>query len=221
MKVAVLLSGQPRSFQKYSNCIQKNIIEPNKADVFFHTWSEDPSLISQLLTAYRPVSYEAESQKTFVNNDIDFTHTLQQGYAGGAENPKVAQYYAFATRSMWWSLRQGFKLIGDHRSYDYVVKCRFDSCLSRPIICKSYDPHYLWAEDLGKTELVNNWINFGSYEVMKKYCNIYDHIPRLYQDTGIWCNEYWIKKIMDENGIQVAHDQWGLTIENTDIRTFQ
>lgn len=222
MKVAVLLSGQPRSYERYIHCIKKNLIEPNNADVFFHTWSEDQTLIYNLVSAYKPKDYITQPQQIFINNDVDFQHTLQSGYAGGAEDPKVAQYYTFATKSMWFSLAKGFNIIAENRVlYDYVIKCRFDCGMSRPIVCTNYDPNALWAEDLGRPELVNNWLNFGSFRTMQKYCSIYHWIPRLYRNTNIWCNEYWIKQIMDEENIPIKHDYWGLTIENTDIRTIK
>lgn len=222
MKTAILLSGQPRSYNRYIDCIKKNLIEPNNADVFFHTWDDNRIATNELVAAYSPKAFSAHPQQQFIDDDVDFTKSLAAGYAGGSEDPKVARYYTFATKSMWWSLRRGYMdIVNTCIPYDYVIKCRFDCGISRPIICANYDPNSLWAEDLGRLELVNNWLNFGSRDVMRKYCNIYNQIPRLYEETGIWCNEFWIKKIMDENNIPIKHDYWGLTIENTDIRTIK
>ena len=44
MKVALCLSGQARNATAMAPLIIKNIIEPNNADVFFHTWYDEDDL---------------------------------------------------------------------------------------------------------------------------------------------------------------------------------
>ena len=43
MKIALCISGQPRSFEKGYEYHYKNIIENNDVDVFIHTW-KSPNL---------------------------------------------------------------------------------------------------------------------------------------------------------------------------------
>ena len=218
MKTALIISGQPHSWQKYAAGIIDRIIIPNNADVFIHAWSGFASE-KELYQAFKPKDMLIETQKDFVNNDIDFAISLKAGYAGGAENPKVAQHYTFSTRSMWYSIKKAFDLISPEDQYDCVIKARFDLGIGAQISCKDYDLSALWAEDIHRPELVNNWMNFSNYAVMEKY-SLYNKIQNLYDSEGIWCNEYWIKKVMDQHNISVKYGYWGLTIENTDIRKF-
>lgn len=231
MKTALLLSGQPRFLEKYYDCIYNNIIRPNNADVFFHCWEiEDisrpfrygsgwanerinPNYKNFLLNKYKPKAYIFEYQKKFIDDDVDFTFSLKSGYAGGTENKDGAKYHTFATRSMWYSIMKCWELCSSD-SYDCVIKHRFDAGISKTLKVENYDLNHLWAEDLGRSELVNNWCNFGNSEVMSKYCTIYNKIDSLYKETNIWCNEYWIKYVMDQNNIQIKHDYLGLTIES-------
>jgi hypothetical protein len=81
MKVAVLLVGQPRNAIQCSENILKNIILPNNADVFIHTWYDkdnlymekgekdrgncicDSQLDVKLLEIYKPKAFCIEKQK--------------------------------------------------------------------------------------------------------------------------------------------------------------
>jgi hypothetical protein len=217
MKTAIILSGQPRSYQRYADVIKRNLIDPNNADVFIHCWCDNSSLQQEIIDRYSPIDYFFEPQREFVNPGIDLEYTRQCGYAGGTELPKYADYHIKATYSMWYSIKQAFHLV-PYGEYDYVIKCRFDCGLHQPVVCRNYEKAALWAEDLGRPELVNNWLNFASWEIMYDYCHIYDKIDQLYKETNIWCNEYWIKYVMDKSKTSVCHGGWGLTIENINVK---
>lgn len=215
MKTALCISGQPRSFTKYADRIQQNIIKPNNADVFLHVWDNlDPDLHQNLEQLYRPKACIIENQKSFPKNGVDFTKTLEMGFGGGAENKRIAEHYVFCTYSMWYSIQQAFKLASEYSNYDVIIRARFDLGISQKVITDT--KKVLYAESLGN-DLINNWMNYGSYDVMLKYCNIFDQIQSLYNNTGIWCNEYWIKHVMDNSDISIQFGYWGLTIENTDV----
>jgi len=92
MKIAVLLFGQPRDALNCSKSIIENIITPNNADIFLHTWYDkndlymekgekdrsncelDEGLDKQLLEIYKPKAYCIESQrfKKFNNYDTNY-----------------------------------------------------------------------------------------------------------------------------------------------------
>ena len=81
MKVAVLLFGQPRDAIKCSESILKNLIIPNNADVFLHTWYDendlymekgeinrsnyllDDGIDKKILDIYKPKAYCIEPQR--------------------------------------------------------------------------------------------------------------------------------------------------------------
>ena len=49
MRVALCLSGQMRSFERTFDSINENLIKPNNADVFIHSWF-DPDHLRMVAT---------------------------------------------------------------------------------------------------------------------------------------------------------------------------
>lgn len=58
--------------------------------------------------------------------------------------------------------------------YDYVIRLRFDAVPLLPLICKNYDPNYIYYQNLEqKDELISDWMNFGSNMIMNVYSSVY------------------------------------------------
>lgn len=235
MKTALLLTGQPRYVLEHYPAIKNNLIEPNSADVYIHMWT-DPNLsdkpfrsgkgwINERLTKnaestvnelYKPKTIKIELQKSFPILDIDFTNTLKNNMGGGAEIPDVKQHYIFATQSMWYSIKQCFNLLSE--SYDAVILTRFDLSVSSRLSVDQYDLNRVWGQDIGRPELLLNWMNFGSFDKMNLvFGQMYDRIVNLYNETNVWCNEYWCKYICDKTGINIGLGNWGLGIPSRNL----
>lgn len=246
MKVALLLSGQPRYIKQYADGIINNLIAPNNADVFVHCWApqvkvpfragegwKDERLaenaIEQILRIYRPTALKYEPQIDFADRklfpiEVDFTRTLAANMGGGAEKPEIAEYYRYATLSMWYSIMEAGKLVspqvelGGTCPYDCIIKARFDLGIQKRVCVADYDLSKVWAEEIGgRPELLNNWFNFGGLTAMQPIMSIYDRISDLYGITGIWCNEYWAKKVCDDNNIGIGFDSFGLSIPSRNL----
>jgi hypothetical protein len=236
MKTAVLLSGQGRYIPEHADGIRRNLIDPNNADVYVHTWDSSEltgqpfrsgagwanerlsdNQFETIKSLYNPVTITIQKQKEFPLLDIDFTNTLANNMGGGAENPETKKHYILATQSMWYSINRVFNLISTE--YDAVILTRFDLGISRPVKITDYDMSYIYGEDIGRPELLLNWMNFGSASNMRKvFGMMYHNILSIYNRSNIWCNEFWCQYSCSiDNLIPVKKTGWGLTIPSRQL----
>jgi hypothetical protein len=223
MKVAICISGQPRAIRNGFASISKNLIIPNNADVFFHTWFDkdsagnrfrqdtypdlkiDPDTEDLLLELYKPKAYKIEKQKCFKNSEWDIENTKKV-----CLNHLSPSYIVDMMYCMWYSINQSntikeiFRLENDI-NYDYVIRCRFDSGISRPLICsefnldtiwlsRPFDPHFLSLDD---------WFALGSNDNLNVYASAFLFMDFFRKSTtskhrGIWTNESLVYDIVNK-----------------------
>ncbi len=237
MKIALVMSGQPRYVEQAFPNIYRSIIEPNNPDIYCHCWYskeqedkpfrygrgwQDQRITAdapeKILKLYKPKAFLYEPQRLFEDDirlsKVDFTKSLAAGYAGGAENPECANYYKFATFSMWYSIYKSYILFSHiYNQYDVIIKCRYDLGINKIVKISDYDTHAtIWHESLGRPELMNNWFNFGDRKSMYHILSMYNNLIEIYQTTGLWCNEYFTKYTCDLNNIRIQSDGFGLSL---------
>lgn len=226
MRTAVVLSGQPRYIDNGPNIVQ-SIIEPNNADVYAHIWkpfTDKPykagegwknerlrsDSIDQINFWYKPKKMVVQEQIDFPITNIDFAKSLSLGYAGGAEKKEIADYFIFATYSMWYSIKCAIELIEE--DYDAIILSRLNLTFGKPIVSKNYDLNKVWSEPINPN-LILNWMNFSNQKNMNiVFKDMYDKIDSIYNETGIWCNEYWVKYVCDNSNIESGYDRFGLYV---------
>ena len=71
MKLALCLSGQPRSYEKTFYYIKKNLLEHYNVDIFIHSWKakfglSQMKIFEEVTTLYEPISvfFDAELPAT-------------------------------------------------------------------------------------------------------------------------------------------------------------
>jgi hypothetical protein len=58
--------------------------------------------------------------------------------------------------------------------YDYVIRLRFDAYPRIPLICRNYDPNFIYYEEiLQPDQIISDWFNFGSNAIMNIYASIF------------------------------------------------
>lgn len=220
MKTAVILSGQPRYVDNGPNIVS-SIIEPNNADVYIHVWKpfdDKPyrvgegwknerlrlDSIDNIKHYYKPKRIVVEEQVDFPIKNIDFTKSRSLGYAGESQRKEIADYYVFATYSMWYSIKCAMELIEE--SYDAIIHSVLNLTFGKSIKTSDYDLNKLWSEPINPN-LVLNCMNFSNQQNMNDiFKNMYSRIDDLYGETGIWCNEYWVKYMCDKLNIKLGYD---------------
>jgi hypothetical protein len=128
MKVAILISGQPRNFEQGYAELKAAYLDRYDCDVFFHTWQDttfkatqffhdrpaneytmEASWNERLLDLYKPKRHLFEEPKVFDNKQI-----IDPIWRQPLQNSK----------SMWYSVHKAFSLVDN--SYDVYIRTRFD-----------------------------------------------------------------------------------------------
>jgi hypothetical protein len=206
MKIALCLSGLPRFYSEAYSFIYEALIEPNNADVFLHTWTNDKCVESEIINMYKPKKYLIESQRKFENTDMDHNVMLSS----------YARYYTkenFTSMiySSWYSVQQANLLKEQYRlennfTYDYVIRARFDTIFNKKVKCEEYnsDVINISCRDLPVNDMIDDRFAFSSNNNMNIYSNIFGYIDFIYRKRmsmdGIFCGEtlvYETLKIYD------------------------
>ena len=146
MKVAIILSGQPRNFQVGYQHLYDAYLSRYDCDVYFHTWDDAVFTATQffpdkpaaqyamqstwkdeLVNMYTPQNYMFEQPIKFDNNNI-----VDSMWRQPLQNSK----------SMWYSVQRAFSMV--HTGYDVYIRTRFDL---------RYEPSLLNLEALDHTKL--------------------------------------------------------------------
>lgn len=227
MKAAILISGQPRNYQRGYEELRKTYLDKYNCDVFLHTWDApkqtatqffpnrpvneytfNDGWVDELLNLYKPIKYIIEPPKIF---DAD-----------GVVDPMWRQPLQ-ATRSMYYSIAQTFALTNP--GYDCYIRCRFDI---------RYEESTSRLEELDLTKLhVWDWdtdervkhrgyydvFAVGTYDTLGIYSNVYDRLnwylmhDNDYQEflSGGWPgqdsklrNEYLLRWHITTSGVPVT-----------------
>jgi hypothetical protein len=173
MKIAILLSGQPRQI-KIGHESLKFYTEKYDCDVFIHTWFDEQfpsSVYNDMLELFKP-------KKILIENQITFDKT-------GAQDPRwrttlqnlLSMYYSIFMANQLKSLYEEeceFK-------YDFVIRMRTDIKLKRPIeiekIEKGKIALYNWTETGYNDRGVSDIFAIGESSLMDVYSNVYSNIP--------------------------------------------
>ena len=207
MRVAVCLSGQMRSFRECYPDIYQYIIEPNKADVFLHTWYDEDQLEQcaydtrrtnttfkkgddqELVSLYKPVAYRIEKPITFRNPNIQLPTSYIQRTKGSIHREcteqEVIEHAVHSTYSMFYSIYQCNQIKEEYAyihkiNYDMVIRLRYDLGVKEPLLCDKYPENYIYYADLSHPDkLISDWINMGSTPIMNIYASTFLHLEYL------------------------------------------
>lgn len=206
LKVALCLSGQPRSFELGHTYHAKNILDRKdiEVDTFCHFWSRDnehEEMVSDALEKlYRPkmISFDAMDDKTYIEacEEMDRDFTRIQDSRWPARN----------TLSMWYSVYRSYELFREYRNkqyenlgweekirpieYDVVVRSRYDYALSiQPDFQKvEVGKVYVPADRMTvNNDFCADMFAYGTPAVMEKYSTTVTNTKAFY-DSGVVMN---------------------------------
>lgn len=176
-KVALCLSGQPRSVSAGFEYHKRNLLDHHDVDVFIHTWhARDESARCEAENLYEPIS---------VGVDIPFPATYINRRYTHIANP---QFPAVNTYSMWYSVFKANELrklytLHDGVEYDVVVRSRFDYALNRTLDLDRVEKHTLYVSDEVQTtrrDFCSDMFAWGSPETMDCYSGVFQNIDYFY-----------------------------------------
>lgn len=202
MKTCLLLSGLPRHIFASESNIRHHLIEPNDADVFIHTWSDDQKVCNDLEKMYCPKAMICEKQRLFSNPNWDLSRMLSFYARSYTHDSFMTMLY-----SSWYSVLQANLLkeqyaLHNNLNYDCVIRARFDIIYDQQIKCSQYDLskiHISHRTDL-PSEMINDQFAFSSNDIMNIYSSgflLLDSVQsKKHKTDGIFCGETLVYEIL-------------------------
>lgn len=184
MKIALCLSGQPRSVKKGFEFLKKNLLDQYKdVTIFGHTWYDGYKFPESIIESY---PYER------IDATIPFNEERIKSKYLRVDNPV---YPAYNTYSMWYSVFRANLMKKQHEDingykFDVVIRSRFDYAINTIIdfskveIGKIYVPNERMTAE---RNFCSDLFAYGTSNVMDLYANTFLNIDFLYS-KGIIMN---------------------------------
>jgi len=226
MKIAILVSGQPRRYRNGFKDLKKWFLDRYDVDVYLHAWEDkvfhkydffnegklqkvynvENNLYQNLVDWYQPKDYLFEPAIKFDAADLK-----------GPNNQRLN-----SQMSMWLSLKRSWDLMeATGIKYDLVIKTRYDLLFTHrvanncPLLedVTKYDPNYIhyfeYPPHWKMADQLNDTFAVGGYDLMKIYCNVFTHMlriifvdPEYYQFyTDMFINETLIAQHLRNNQV--------------------
>lgn len=178
MKIALCLSGQPRSFEQGFEYHKKNLLDHFDVNVFIHTWKSEEA--NRTIELYKPV-YHLIEEPLAGNFDEKYTNT-----------PNMQKHPPRFTVAMFYSMYQSCMMKTQHElnynfSYDWVIKSRTDYALNIKIPFNELDSSKLYMPNcrmVPERDFGNDQFAFGNSNTMNKRMSIYSNMDHFY-DQGV------------------------------------
>lgn len=123
-------AGKTVDFRACAKSYCDNIIGPNNADVFFHTWSDEH--YQKLIQLYSPKMCYAEPQSLF-------------GLDLSKERDRFLAYSRWTSHKKVLDMRSVYER--DHGKYDLIMLGRFDTMWFHPVDFTQFDPSCFYASN--------------------------------------------------------------------------
>lgn len=233
MRVALCLSGQPRSFDGCFPRLKEFVLDPLKCDVFFHfweshsdelgnTWKEKvnrdwPPLVGDRLeyikSQLKPKDFLVDTQRLFQIDRFE----PRQGTGG-------IQYSVPNMLSMYYSIWQCNLLCRRYASdnnivYDRVIRARTDLMFREPIpepalhdpdlvIPSRYDDVVHSVKDEVDNGILNDQCAIGDMETMNKYSATYLMLEQLFKRGFNMHPETMLNAALKDLKVSISHIVW-------------
>jgi hypothetical protein len=162
MKIALCLSGQPRSFQKGYEYHKLNLLDHYDVDVYIHSHSHIPQ---ELIDLYKP--------KSFLFGELDTSDTD----AKYTNTPNAIKHPPRFTKTMFSSIYECGQLI--QGQYDWVIRSRTDFALNCVIPFPELDKEKLYLPIDASDQFA-----FGNQKNMMMYMETFKNLD-LYYNQGV------------------------------------
>lgn len=174
MEVALCLSGQLRSIDLVLENLLKNIIVPNKSDVFCHTWHKYDN--SKYCNFYNPSDNEYTYYGEYSFENIQKIIKNLNPISFEFEYPFIQEN----TKSMFYSIMKSNDLLNSYKKYknkkyDVVIRSRYDIFFESELNLDDIDENTVYLSFRpGGCGGVNDCFAYGKPDVMELYSNLYD-----------------------------------------------
>lgn len=185
MRVALCISGMPRSFRRAYPSIKTNLIDPHSCDIFISTWKSEvvdemfPETDSaeEFIELYNPIKfdieiYNARREATFQTNIFH----LRSDQAGRSVRRMIPMYYKIFLADLHRSIYEqenGF-------TYDVVVRCRSDLEFTSPVNFEAPKRDVVYFPEINSQNHVNDQFWYSDSQTATVVGSLYYAIPTLW-----------------------------------------
>lgn len=181
MRIALCLSGQPRSVKQGYEFVKRNILDGNDVTVFCHVW-DSPEVGD--ISIYEPELVVIEKP---LDNDLSkYTNVPPPQPNWKVKDPARStwnQLYAIESCNRFKTAYEQH----NNMKFDWVVRSRYDFAINVKIPFDELDNSKLYIPNCRQVptrDFGNDQFAFSSSENMDKYCDTYNHLDEFY-DSGI------------------------------------
>jgi hypothetical protein len=221
MKVAILISGQPRNFDKGFLALKSAYLDKYDCDVYYHTWNSTSFRATQFFSNRPPNTYEYDVNWHVRLSDMysptDYVLEVPKQFDDKNIIDPVWRQPLQNTKSMFYSVKQAFDLTP--MGYDCYIRTRFDlmyeeSTLDLETLDLSKIHVWEWDTDIRvRHRGVYDVFAIGNYETIGIYSNVFpridwylnhdqEYIKYLEGDSRLR-NEYLLKWHLLQSGVSV------------------
>tara|TARA_R110000824_G_scaffold61272_3_gene163103 strand:- start:4763 stop:5461 length:699 start_codon:yes stop_codon:yes gene_type:complete len=195
MKIALCLSGQPRSFEKGYEYHKKNLLDHYDVDTFIHSWNSDEA--EEYIKLYKPVSSLLENE---LKGDYDERYKNTPDAINHPPRFTVSMLYSMQ-RSCELKIKKEMEL---KKNYDWVIKSRPDYALNIVIPFYKMNPWVLYIPNcrmVPEKDFGNDQFAFSSSNIMNKRMTIYNNMNHYYDQKVSMIGEDMMKAHLHEYGL--------------------
>lgn len=183
MKVALCLSGQPRSFEAGFKFHERNLLKLYNVDVYMHTWDYvNPNVLDELMALYGGDGRMAVLNTS--NIDQKVLTKVDEKY----ERIPSRKFPARNTYSMLYSIKESIDMVSPiMHTYDVIVRSRYDFALNiiPPLDDTRVNTVYVPDDRFSpEHDFCADMFAWGTPNVMMKYAKTFDNLDRLYAEQG-------------------------------------
>jgi len=183
-KIALQLSGQPRSYKEAYPYIKKNLLDLYDVDVFYHTWKKDPTRIDadDLYQLYQPKRH-VDGTPGLIKDDV-----LNKRYSKIGDNLHPPCNTVNMFYSIW--IANFLRLMHEKTenvNYDWVIRCRFDYALNLKLdFLNALEPYRLYTPyepALFDRQMVTDQFAIANPGNMTKYSSVFLNLDEIVNRT--------------------------------------
>lgn len=187
----------------------KNLLQKNNVDIFFHTWSNSKN---DLVSIYKPKKYLIERQDNFSEINSQFygfdsyesfykkENKLNESYVCSDKEITNFKNLIFRSHSKWTSTYKVIKLKIEYEQendfkYDFVIISRFDIALKKRINFSNLEKQILYLSERnenqkGRDRAFNDLIFMGGSSVVELFSELIKNIQNYSVDPIYACYDH-------------------------------
>lgn len=202
MKLALCLSGQPRSFKAAHEYIKRNLLDVRDVDVFIHSWK--PNGVAKSLQIYEDLNelYQPKYLKLDSPLPENVNNHMFVPNASHPANHVTSMLYSIYRSNDYRIIHELSKGI----KYDYVIRCRLDFALNTQIHFESLLEGTAYVpKDAEGVNLLNDQFAISDPNTMNLYASTLLNVGKLSKFGIPLCGHQMICNNLILNNVKIEH----------------